>query len=105
VTPLTMAELSLVIETERSLAALDPPPQHAGLVALVRMYAAAIMEDPTALASLGPKLLITMTKLGALARPRPAPVELPAAAPAPAAPTAVDEIRQRREQRAARRTG
>lgn len=104
----TLATLSLVIETERAIAALDPPPHHAALVALARAYAAAAgVDDPGMLAVFGPKLTLVMTKLGAVARARTAPAE-PVATQAPTeqAPTAVDEIRARRERRAAdRRAG
>lgn len=103
-----LATLSLVVETERALAALDPPAHHAALVALARLYVAAITPgDPGTLALFGPKLTLTMTKLGATARPRTAPAAAPMAPPAPAQPaqrSELDKMRDRREQRAAART-
>lgn len=104
----------LAAETERAITALDPPPQHAALVALARMYVIEIGDggDSGALALFGPKLAAVMIRLGATARPRTSPADVPADSP-PVEPAAsarpagspVDEIRQRREHRAKRRTG
>lgn len=104
--PYKADSISLVVETERAIAALDPPPQHAALVALARAYVAAINpDDPDTLARFGPKLLLTMTRLGAVARARTAPAQIPATPAAPAAPSPGDEMRARRERRAAARAG
>lgn len=95
----------LVVETERALTALNPAPHNAALAALARLYAQTIGpgDDPEALARFGPKLVVVMTRLTAAVQSRTAPADPPAATPAPVSPTPVDQIRARREQRAAAR--
>lgn len=78
----------IVVETERSIAALDPDhlAENAGLVALARMYALTIADSggtQNCLKEIGPKLTAVFTALGAGKRARPVQ---PVATPAPAEP-------------------
>lgn len=57
-----LATLSVVLELERALAALNPPAHLAAQVAVARMYAVAIV-DPDTLATFGPRLTLVMTRL------------------------------------------
>jgi hypothetical protein len=86
----------IIVETERSIAALDPDglPENAALVTLARMYALVIAESggtQNCLKEIGPKLTATLV---ALKRARPAPAAgVPVVAAEPEAPTEIEVAR------------
>lgn len=66
--------LDIVVEVERTIAAVKPGPEAAGLVALARAYAAQIAyaeASQNALRDLGPKLTTVLIALGASRVPPP----------------------------------
>lgn len=86
----------ILVETERSLAALDPDrlPENAGLVALARLYALTLGESgPTqnALKEIGPKLTAVLAELRK--RPAPAAPGLPVPQPEPVEATELESVR------------
>lgn len=88
--------LSIVTEVERTIGALDPGEEFAGLVALARHYAAAIAyagASQNVLKDLGPKLTTVLVALGARKLPAVAPQ------PAPVEGSAEDELARLREKR------
>lgn len=105
---LKIIKVSMVMDVEATLAALDLPPRAAGLVTLARLYARAIDEadgSQNALKEMGPKLATVLVALGAgkgadpLALPVPSTSE-PAVITAPAADPVEDEIARMRRRKA-----
>lgn len=89
----------IVVETERSIAALDPDglPENAALVTLARMYALAIADSggsQNCLKEIGPKLTATLTALGAGKRARGSSAEpAPVPTPQPVEPSEIEAAR------------
>lgn len=88
---LKIIKVSMVMDVETTLAALDIPPRGAALVTLARLYARTIDEcdgSQNVLKEIGPKLATVLGQLGAGKGLAP---ELPAAAPEPV-PQAVEAL-------------
>ena len=107
---LKIIKVSMVMDVEATLAALDLPPRAAGLVTLARMYARALDEadgSQNALKEIGPKLATVLVSLGAGKGLGPDPSALPvpstsepAVITAPAADPVEDEIARMRRRKA-----
>lgn len=93
-TDIGVIKISLILDVERTIAELKPPPKAAALVTMARLYAAAIDEaggSQNSLKEIGPKLTAVLVALGA------GKVGSAAALPEPAAVPEVVEARQSTE--------